>query len=145
MIWGRVIWGRAIFVTSSLRHGILLPWVFLSSFQYLVLKACYSLNSVLLFFCNVSVHFLSIFSKSFSSSNKFCRFIPRNIIWYTPDLLIILAGLLIFITLNILTYFCQCVNNKRDKNGTSPRHTHAFRLSRPRLLFLLNPGGLTKI
>ena len=38
------------------------------------------------------------------------------------NLLIILAGLLIFITLNILTYFCQCVNNKRDKNGTSPRH-----------------------
>ena len=60
------------------------------------------------------------YKKSFSSSNKFCRFIPRNIIWYIPDLLIILAGLLIFITLNILTYFCQCVNNKCDKNGTSP-------------------------
>lgn len=57
------------------------------------------------------------------SSNKFCRFIPRNIIWYIPNLLIILAGLLIFITLNILTCFCQCVNNKRDKNGTSPRHS----------------------
>ena len=65
------------------------------------------------------------------SSNKFCRFFPRNIIWYIPDLLIILAGLLIFITLNILTYFCQCVNNKRDKNGTSPRHASRPHVTRP--------------
>ena len=45
--------GRAIFVTLSLRHGILLPWIFLSSFQCLLLKACYFLNSVLLYFCPV--------------------------------------------------------------------------------------------
>ena len=49
----------------------------------------------------------------------------------TLDLLIILTDLLIFITLNILTYFSQCVNNKRDKNGTSPRHT---KMARPHVI-----------